>query len=84
MRRRMDEYGAIMKEEAAKRGILCVDLQESFAEILKHRYPAFITWDRVHPGWIGSMVIARAFLRAVGAEKSVRQNAEKDMERRKI
>lgn len=84
MRRRMDEYGAIMKEEAAERGILCVDLQESFAEILKHRYPAFITWDRVHPGWIGSMVIARAFLRAVGAEKSVRQNAEKDMERRKV
>ena len=84
MRRRMDEYGAIMKEEAEKRGILCIDLQESFAEILKYRYPAFITWDRVHPGRIGSMVIARAFLRAVGAEKSVRQNAEKDMERRKI
>ena len=62
----------------------CDHLYSDDAEVLKHRYPAFITWDRVHPGWIGSMVIARAFLRAVGAEKSVRQNAEKDMERREI
>ena len=36
MRRRMDEYGAICKEEAAKRGIPCIDLQETFAEILRH------------------------------------------------
>ncbi len=68
MRRRMDEYGAVMKEEAAKRNILCIDLQQAFSEILRHRYPAFITWDRVHPGWVGSMIIARAFLKSVGFE----------------
>ena len=28
MRKRMDEYGAIMKEEAEKRGLPCIDLQE--------------------------------------------------------
>lgn len=66
MRKRMDEYGAIMKEEAEKRGILCIDLQQAFEEILKHLYPAFITWDRIHPGWVGSMIIARAFLKNVG------------------
>ena len=68
MRAKMDEYGAIMKEEAGKRGIICVDLQAAFTDILKHRYPAFITWDRVHPGWIGSMIIARALLKIVGFE----------------
>lgn len=63
MRRRMDEYGAICKEEAAKRGIPCIDLQETFAEILKYRYPAYITWDRVHPRWTGSLIIARALMK---------------------
>ncbi|MGN1040170.1 MAG: SGNH/GDSL hydrolase family protein [Candidatus Fimimonas sp.] len=63
MRKRMDEYGAICKEEAAKRNVPCIDLQAEFAEILKHRYPAYITWDRVHPGWTGSLIIARALLK---------------------
>lgn len=62
MRKRMDEYGAIMKEEAQKRGIPCIDLQAAFAEFLRHRYPAEITWDRIHPGRLGSLIIARALL----------------------
>lgn len=66
MRKRMDEYGAIMKEEAKKRGIPCIDLQEKFENILRYRYPAYITWDRIHPGPVGSLIIARAFLQAVG------------------
>lgn len=68
MRRRMDEYGAIMKSVAKERGIPCIDLQAAFADLLQYRYPAFITWDRVHPGSVGSMVIARAFLKEIGFE----------------
>ena len=68
MRKRMDEYRAVMKEEAAKRGIPCIDLQEKFAHILKYRYPAYITWDRIHPGVVGSVIIARAFLKEIGFE----------------
>lgn len=66
MRRRMDEYGEICKQAAKERNIPVVDLQAAFDEILKYRYPAYITWDRVHPGRIGSMIIARAFLDKVG------------------
>lgn len=66
MRATMDEYRAIMKEVAAERGIPVVDTQEAFAHILKYRYPAYITWDRVHPNKIGSMILARAFLKAAG------------------
>ena len=68
MRKRMDEYGAICKEEAAKRNVPCIDLQAEFAEILKHRYPASITWDRIHPGWTGSLIIARALLKQLVRE----------------
>lgn len=64
MRARMDEYGKICKAEADKRGILCVDLQAAFEHILKYRYPAYITWDRVHPGWTGGYIIARALMDA--------------------
>lgn len=70
MRKRMDEYRSIFKEVAKERGFLCVDLQDAFRELLSHYYPAFITWDRVHPGPVGSLVIARAFLRAIGAERT--------------
>lgn len=63
MRRRMDEYGAIMKEEAAKRNILCIDLQQAFDKFLVHRHSSYISWDRVHPGWIGNMLIAREFIK---------------------
>lgn len=65
MRKRMDEYGAAMKKVAAERGITCVDLQYEFDGYLKHRHPSYITWDRVHPGWIGSLIIARAVLKAL-------------------
>ena len=66
MRKRMDEYGGIMKEIAAEKGIPCIDLQKKFERLLKYRYPAYITWDRIHPGAVGSVVIARAFLETVG------------------
>ena len=65
MRARMDEYGGIVKDLAAKHGTLCVDTQAAFDEVLQHCYPAALAWDRVHPNQTGHMVIARAFLRAL-------------------
>ena len=54
------------RTQAKKRGIPCIDLQAEFAHILRYRYPAYLTWDRVHPGPVGSLIIARAFLREIG------------------
>lgn len=65
MRARMDEYGAICKEIAKETGVIFVDTQAEFDKILKYRYSAYITWDRVHPNIYGATVIARAFLKAV-------------------
>ncbi|MDE6401693.1 MAG: SGNH/GDSL hydrolase family protein [Clostridiales bacterium] len=68
MRKRMDKYGAIVKKIAKERGCPCVDLQAAFSDFLKHRHSTFITWDRVHPGKFGSLIIARALLRELGYE----------------
>ncbi len=65
MRRRMDEYGAIVKRTAEKHSTLFVDTQAAFDRVLTAYYPATIAWDRVHPSQTGHMVIARAFLEAV-------------------
>jgi len=66
MRSRMDEYGAIAKDIAAKHDALFVDVQAAFDRVLPHMHANAIAWDRVHPNHIGHAVIARAFLTAVG------------------
>ena len=68
MKKRMVEYAQIAKEVAEKYGITYIDVQKAFDEHLKHRYPAYISWDRVHPNWVGGMLIAKEILKAVGAD----------------
>lgn len=65
MRRRMDEYGRIVKQIAAQHNTLFVDTQAASDKVLTAYYPATLAWDRVHPSQTGHMVIARAFLEAV-------------------
>ena len=66
MRAKMDEYRAAMIKVAAEKGLDCVDLQSPFDKLMKYRYPAYICWDRVHPGQVGSLVIAKTFLKYAG------------------
>ncbi len=66
MRRRVDEYGSLMKEIASKHGTLFVDTQAAFDQVLTSYYPATLAWDRVHPNQTGHMILARAFLEAIG------------------
>jgi lysophospholipase L1-like esterase len=67
MRRTMDEYGAVVRRIAAETDdALFVDTQAAFNKVLAHLYSATLAWDRVHPTQAGHMVLARAFLSAVG------------------
>ncbi len=66
MRRRMDEYGAIVKRIAARHGAILVDTQAAFDRVLAHQHSAAIAWDRVHPNHVGHSVLARAFLDGIG------------------
>jgi lysophospholipase L1-like esterase len=66
MRVSMDRYGAAVKRTSDRVDALFVDTQQAFDAVLKSYYPATLAWDRVHPSAIGAMVIARAFLNAIG------------------
>ena len=68
MRARMDEYGAVARQIAGEVGAILVDTQAAFEAVLAHQHPMTIAWDRVHPTPAGHMVLARAFLQAVGFE----------------
>jgi lysophospholipase L1-like esterase len=63
MRARMDEYGSIVRQIAHDTEARFVDTQGAFDRMLKHGYSAALSWDRVHPGHVGHMVLAQAFLR---------------------
>jgi lysophospholipase L1-like esterase len=66
MRRRMDDFGGIVRHLAATHGAILVDTQAAFDRVLAHHPPMVLSADRVHPNRVGHMVLARAFLEAVG------------------
>jgi lysophospholipase L1-like esterase len=66
MRQRMDEYGQVALSTARRHGAIPVDVQAAFDRVLAHQHPCNLAWDRIHPNLVGHMVIARAFLDAVG------------------
>jgi len=68
MKKRMVEYAGIAKEVSEKYGITYIDVQGEFDNHLKYRYPAYISWDRVHPNWVGGMLIASKIMKVIGAD----------------
>jgi len=66
MRAQMDRYGAAVKRLAKKYQAVLVDTQAAFDDVLGSLHPMALAWDRVHPNQTGHMILARAFLRAVG------------------
>jgi lysophospholipase L1-like esterase len=67
MRARMDEYGAIVHRVATRHGVHFLNTQAAFDAVLAHVHPMSLAWDRVHPQPAGHMILARAFLGALGA-----------------
>ena len=66
MRAAVDRYGEVCRRLAEEYGLIFVDVQGAFDEVLKHCHSSYFSWDRVHPAAApGHAVIARAFLRAV-------------------
>lgn len=66
MRQKMDQYRQVVRQIASEYNTVYVDTQAAFEKVLEHLYPGAIAADRVHPNPIGHMVIARAFLDAIG------------------
>ena len=68
MRIRMDAYGNVVKRLASEFDAVFVNLQAAFDRYLSHRPPQSLCDDRVHPNMTGHMIIASAFLTAIGAD----------------
>lgn len=68
MRALMDEYGQIVADLAARHDAILVDTQAAFDAVLAHVPPMDLSLDRVHPYLTGHMILARAFLRGIGAD----------------
>lgn len=66
MRATMDRYGAVVKKLARRYTTVLVDTQAAIDRALKTQYPATLAWDRVHPNQVGHMVLAKAFVDALG------------------
>jgi lysophospholipase L1-like esterase len=66
MRKKMDQYGSIVKKCALKHKTIFVDTQAAFDAYTEHLPTQSLCGDRVHPNTTGHMVIAKAFLTAVG------------------
>jgi lysophospholipase L1-like esterase len=68
MRAEMDRYGEAVRQLAADYGAVLVPTQAAFDAALTHTSPADWAQDQIHPNGPGHMVIALAFLRAIGFE----------------
>lgn len=68
MRMAVEEMGAAVKRLADKYHLCYVDTQKAFDNYFQYRHPDYVAWDRVHPNQVGAMILARAWLDAVGFE----------------
>lgn len=58
-------YAEIVRRTARACGVRVLELQPVFDEYMKSSSGLSISWDRVHPGNIGAMLIARAIMRSL-------------------
>lgn len=66
MRAMMDRYGEVVRRLAVQYQAILVDTQAAFECILKEVNPMVLASDRVHLYLSGHMILAQAFLQAVG------------------
>jgi lysophospholipase L1-like esterase len=66
MRKMMDMYGSAVRHLAEKYQAILVDTQMAWDEGLAEMHSAALAPDRIHPNIAGHMILARAFLGAVG------------------
>jgi len=66
MRQMMDAYGKAAAEVAQEVDAIFVNIQQVFDDYLEKQHPISLALDRVHPNLTGHLLIAQAFLDAIG------------------
>jgi lysophospholipase L1-like esterase len=66
MRALMDNFGNVIATLAEKHQAVLVDTQKAFDAVMEWNNPLQLAQDRIHVNTPGHMVLARAFLQAVG------------------
>ena len=62
MRASTDQYGAVVRRLAEEYGVYCADTQAAMDLYFQQYEPVAMSWDRVHPNHVGSMILARCLL----------------------
>lgn len=70
MRHQMDAYGEVVRHLAGEFDAIFIDVQAEFDRYLAVRPTQSLCGDRVHPNQTGHVIIAHAFLRAIGLDWS--------------
>ena len=65
MRKRMDEYGQLVRKIAREHGCRFGDTQAAYDKALKSVPFATLAGDKVHPSAAGHMVLSRTFLKTI-------------------
>lgn len=65
MRKRMDEYGQLVRKIAREHGCRFGDTQAAYDKALKSVPFATLAGDKVHPSSAGHMVLSRTFLKTI-------------------
>lgn len=68
MRQQMDAYRRIVRDLSTEFDAEYVDVQRAFDAYMAQRPASTLSDDRVHPNKTGHMIIATAFLRAIGLD----------------
>jgi lysophospholipase L1-like esterase len=66
MRKMTEDYVEAVRQIARKHQVILVDTQTIFDTMLAHRPFQDLSGDHVHPTMTGHMILARAFLQALG------------------
>lgn len=68
MRKMVEEYAEVARTLAEKYDLLYIDLQKKMNKFLESLSSYHISQDRVHPNIKGHMIIAKAFMDAIGTD----------------
>lgn len=79
MRARMEEYIAVLRGLAEKHGCLFIDVQGALDDYLRYRHSSYLAWDRIHPNYVGALLIARTFLSHFGFDYAHIPQAKKEI-----